>query len=508
MKPTTTLRSGSRQLRLPLLPMALLLVSTSLSSHAASFFVTNHHCLNHNSHFIHQCRGSSQQSLIGNPPVNRRPSRQKPSCHAAVNNRLCRESSNSDNAESASRTTTAANTTSKATISQKDILHLKQAAQIARIGYGNTFPNPAVGCLLVRHTHTNPDENDDDKDTVLGSGFHPKAGMPHAEIFALLQACGYVHDGIAAARSVMRQDEDYNSNNDGKDEPLGKNNDDEDETREMRRKVRELLDGYKSGGGASTLFANRLSKDIVSGHQHDGNVVTAYVTLEPCCHYGQTPPCALSLVTAGVNRVVVGYRDPNPRVDGGGIQLLRDAGVDVHIIGGESGEKFSSKEERQVGKMCADLVKYFVKRISPNRSAVGKSDLDESISGAKRRALRQIAGRKKTEGTMPEVEWPREKQSNENDNDMDHLNNLQIPTRFLESVDNALWDHELVLLRLNNVVKKKKGAKILGERVAEAINGHVAQVLGHTVLVYRPGLPVVLDLDDIVAGGVDVGGIE
>ncbi|MBT9584538.1 bifunctional diaminohydroxyphosphoribosylaminopyrimidine deaminase/5-amino-6-(5-phosphoribosylamino)uracil reductase RibD [bacterium] len=56
---------------------------------------------------------------------------------------------------------------------------------------------------------------------------------------------------------------------------------------------------------------------------------TLYINLEPCCHQGRTPPCAPRLVEAGLARVVVGTRDPDPRVRGGGIQLLRAAGVQV-----------------------------------------------------------------------------------------------------------------------------------------------------------------------------------
>lgn len=56
---------------------------------------------------------------------------------------------------------------------------------------------------------------------------------------------------------------------------------------------------------------------------------TAYVTLEPCAHHGETPPCAGALIDSGVARVVAAMRDPDPRVDGGGLELLRAAGMDV-----------------------------------------------------------------------------------------------------------------------------------------------------------------------------------
>jgi len=57
---------------------------------------------------------------------------------------------------------------------------------------------------------------------------------------------------------------------------------------------------------------------------------TLYVTLEPCCHTGKTPPCADAIIASGISKVVVGSNDPNPEVDGGGIEQLRKAGLEVN----------------------------------------------------------------------------------------------------------------------------------------------------------------------------------
>lgn len=58
---------------------------------------------------------------------------------------------------------------------------------------------------------------------------------------------------------------------------------------------------------------------------------TLYVNLEPCSHFGKTPPCANLIITSGIPRVVIGTLDPNPKVSGRGIQLMREAGIEVEV---------------------------------------------------------------------------------------------------------------------------------------------------------------------------------
>jgi pyrimidine deaminase RibD-like protein/RNA-binding protein YhbY len=331
---------------------------------------------------------------------------------------------------------TSASSTAFSTLSSDDEAFMMQAVQHAKNGLGRTFPNPAVGCVLVRQ----------DTAEVIGSGFHPRAGLPHAEVFALFEAAGHVPDGVQAAKSVMNQDDALDT-------------------------VKNLALKYAESDGPAQLFGDTFADTSV----------TAYVTLEPCCHYGQTPPCAASLALAKADRVVVGFRDPNPRVDGGGVTLLEKAGVTVEIA--PVGEA--------VHLACAGLVPNFVKRITV------RDDWESGMNGALRSALRTLASRKKAASTLAEVPWGGESVPVD-DNLEAAVEELALDPAWMEHVDDVLWKHELMVLRLNRAVAKKKGAKLLGERIAKQLQAHVAQTVGHTCLLYRPGIPKVLDLQGLI----------
>jgi diaminohydroxyphosphoribosylaminopyrimidine deaminase / 5-amino-6-(5-phosphoribosylamino)uracil reductase len=117
---------------------------------------------------------------------------------------------------------------------------MRRALELARLGWGNTHPNPMVGALVV------------EGGKIVAEGHHARSGEAHAEVNAL---------------SAL---------------------------------------GRKPKEGA-----------------------TLYVTLEPCCTHGRTPPCTEAILAAGVRRVVVGATDPNPHHSGKGLEELRSQGVEV-----------------------------------------------------------------------------------------------------------------------------------------------------------------------------------
>lgn len=109
---------------------------------------------------------------------------------------------------------------------------------------------------------------------------------------------------------------------------------------------KQIAYGYHAKFGGPHAERNAIHSAIQQGSRHTPCAVscheeysaadelrgcTAYVTLEPCCHHGKTPPCTDALLEVGVKRVVVAMTDPFPAVSGKGIELLRSAGVQVDV---------------------------------------------------------------------------------------------------------------------------------------------------------------------------------
>lgn len=120
----------------------------------------------------------------------------------------------------------------------------------------------------------------------------------------------------------------------------------------------------QAGEPHAEVYALREAEDQARG-------ATMYVTLEPCVVEGRTPPCAPQLVEAGIAKVVVGLVDPDPRVQGRGIRLLREAGIEVEMA------------DPDIQELCADLIRGFIKRVTSGRPYVTlkfASSLDGKIA--------------------------------------------------------------------------------------------------------------------------------
>ena len=90
-----------------------------------------------------------------------------------------------------------------------------------------------------------------------------------------------------------------------------------------------LAEGWHRQAGLAHAEVDAL--DMLPEDAGDLSTATMYVNLEPCCHHGRTPPCTDALLAAGIGKVVVGMVDPDDRVSGRGIAILRDAGVEVAV---------------------------------------------------------------------------------------------------------------------------------------------------------------------------------
>ena len=92
-------------------------------------------------------------------------------------------------------------------------------------------------------------------------------------------------------------------------------------------------EGYHAGPGE-----DHAERAALASCREDPSGATMYVTLEPCCHHGRTPPCTDAIVEAGIARVVVASDDPTPKASGRGLGVLRDEGIEVDVAGGEPAE--------------------------------------------------------------------------------------------------------------------------------------------------------------------------
>jgi diaminohydroxyphosphoribosylaminopyrimidine deaminase/5-amino-6-(5-phosphoribosylamino)uracil reductase len=111
-------------------------------------------------------------------------------------------------------------------------------------------------------------------------------------------------------------------------------------------------EGATEAGGR---HGERVALDAAGERARGG---TLYVTMEPCAHHGTTPPCVDAVLEAGIACLVAGQRDPNPNVEGGGLEKLRAAGVEVELVDGEPG--FRARQQLEEWRTWVTLGRPFV----------------------------------------------------------------------------------------------------------------------------------------------------
>jgi len=110
-------------------------------------------------------------------------------------------------------------------------------------------------------------------------------------------------------------------------------------------------EGYHKKSGGPHAEINAIRNAERSGYSTEG--ADLYINLEPCCHYGKTPPCTEAIISKKIRKVIIGISDPNPLVNGRGIRELKKAGIEVTT---------GIKEEE-----CRELNRFFIKHITEKR---------------------------------------------------------------------------------------------------------------------------------------------
>ena len=131
----------------------------------------------------------------------------------------------------------------------------------------------------------------------------------------------------------------------------------------------------RAGEAHAEIMALRAAREA----GHDVRGATAYVTLEPCSHFGRTPPCCDALIDAGLARVVVAQQDPNPLVAGQGIARLRAAGIEVEVLAPDDPEAIATRE-LNIGFFSRMIRKTPWVRLKIAASLDGKTALDNGVS--------------------------------------------------------------------------------------------------------------------------------